>query len=171
MPHAPNWSCCRYICACPRHPELLFVHASLRNDRDSIRAHTPEDDLTAMFPDVNAEIIVRGHNHVGALRVWQGRRLVTAGSVGLPLDGNPSAQYALLERRTMGWQIEHVAVRYDVAAAVERFERSGYLAATGVIGRLYQLEVATASFHIVPFLLAYQRWNAQERSGFGTAYE
>jgi putative phosphoesterase len=155
----------------PEAPELVFVHASLRNDRDSIRAHTPDAELDTMFPDVNAELIVRGHNHVGALRIWHERLLVTIGSVGLPLDGNPSAQYALLERRSQGWRVQHIAVPYDVEAAVARFERSGYLAATGVIGRLYQLEVATASFHIVPFLRAYQRWNAQEPLSLWQAYE
>jgi predicted phosphodiesterase len=155
----------------PEAPELLFVHASLRNDRDSIRAHTPDAELDTMFPDISAAAVVRGHNHVGALRIWHDRLLITAGSVGLPLDGNPSAQYTLLEHRLKGWQVQHIAVPYDVDAAVARFERSGYLDATGVIGRLYQLEVATASFHIVPFLRAYQRWNAQEPIGLWQAYE
>lgn len=144
----------------PEAPELLFVHAAQRSDHDSLRAHTPEEQLAAMFPAPAASLIVRAHNHVGATRIWGERLIVTAGSVGLPLDGNPTAQYLVLERRPAGWKATHHAVPYDLDAALAHFETSGYLAATGPIGRLYRHELQTASFQIVPFLRAYQRWNA-----------
>lgn len=146
----------------PEAPELLFVHASLRNDRDSLRAHTPATQLTAMFPNPAASLIVRGHNHIGATRIWDAGLIVTAGSVGLPLDGNPTAQYLLLEHRRAGWQTTHHAVPYDLEAALARFEADGYLEATGPIGRIYRQELRTASFHMVPFLRAYKAWAAVE---------
>jgi hypothetical protein len=52
-------------------------------------------------------------------------------------------------------------VPYDLDAALARFEQSGYLAATGVMGRLYRWQVATASHHIEPFLRLYQRLVAE----------
>jgi predicted phosphodiesterase len=144
----------------PEHPELVIVHASLRNDSDSLRAHTPEAELAAMFPNPQAELIVRAHNHIGALRSWDGRQIITAGSVGLPLDGAPTAQYLILERRRSGWHAAHQSAPYDLDGALARFQQSGYLAETGPLGYLYMREVATASFQIVPFLKAYQRWQA-----------
>lgn len=145
----------------PDAPDLLVVHASLRSDADSLRAHTPDAELPAMFPGSPPHLIVRAHNHIAATRPWGERLIVTAGSVGLPLDGSPTAQYLLLERRRAGWAIAHQAVPYDLEAALARFETSGYLAATGVIGRLYRHELATASYQLVPFLRAYQRWSAR----------
>ena len=146
----------------PAHAELVFVHASLRNDSDSLRAHTPEAELAAMFPDPQASLIVRAHNHIGATRMWGDRRIITAGSVGLPLDGTPTAQYLILEQRRSGWHAAHQSVPYDLDAALARFHQSDYLAATGPLGYLYMREVATASFQIVPFLRAYQRWSEAE---------
>lgn len=146
----------------PDTPDLLIVHGSLRSDVDSLHAHTPEEMLPAMFPDLREQMVVRAHNHVGATRIWGRHIIVTAGSVGLPLDGIPTAQYLILERRSNEWHIAHQSVPYDLDAAVTRFHTSGYLDATGPIGRLYMREVAAAGFHIVPFLTAYRRWSATE---------
>lgn len=142
-------------------PGLLIVHASARGDHDTMFAYTPEARLSAMFPQVCEQMIVRAHNHVGQVRLWDGHTIVTAGSVGLPLDSNPTAQYLLLEQNAKGWHIHHQSVPYDVDSALRRFEESGYLAATGSMGRLFQREVATASHQIVPFLRAYARWSQE----------
>jgi predicted phosphodiesterase len=146
----------------PDMPDLLIVHASLRNDRDTIMAHTPETELAAMFPDVCESLIVRAHNHQGQVRLWAGHQIVTTGSVGLALDCHPTAQYLLLERTKDAWKFWHQSVAYDTDAAIRRFHSSGYLAAAGPMAQLYLREVATASFYIVPFLKAYQRWSHTE---------
>ena len=146
----------------PAAPDVLFCHASLRSDRDTVTAHTPGDQLYEMYPDVTETFIVRGHNHLGQVRLWNGHTIVTAGSVGLPLDSYPTAQYLVLEREGQGWQITHHSVPYDVDAAVRRFEETGYLDAVGPMGRLFQREVATASHQIVPFLRVYARWSSEE---------
>jgi predicted phosphodiesterase len=142
----------------PNWPDLLIVHASLRNDRDTVAPHTPDSEIDAMFPGVGEAVIVRAHNHVAQLRLWRERLVVTCGSVGLPLDGSTDAKYVILERRAAGWHVEHHAAPYDVAATLRRFHETGYLDATGVMGQLFMREVATASFQIVPFLKTYRRW-------------
>jgi 3',5'-cyclic AMP phosphodiesterase CpdA len=146
----------------PDLPDLLVVHASIRADRDSVMPYTPEEQLAAMFPQVQERWIVRAHNHTGQVRLWEERTIITAGAVGLPLDCNPTAQYVLLERRNPdgrngagGWRIQHQSVPYDLDATLRRFRESGYLDAAGPMARLLQREVATASFYIVPFLNVY----------------
>jgi predicted phosphodiesterase len=145
----------------PGIPDLLIVHASQRGDNDSIHNYTPDERLAEMFPDPRAALIVRGHNHSGAVRIWGERLLITTGAVGLPLNNTLTAQYLLLDRIAGQWRIAHQSVPYNLDAALERFHSTGYLAATGVMGRLYMRELATASFVIVPFLRAYERWSAQ----------
>ena len=155
----------------PEFPDLVIVHSSLRNDRDMIAAYTPDDQLATMFPTVTERVIVRGHNHVPAVRLWGERIIITTGAVGLPLDMNPSAQYLLLKHGAGGWHIGHQSVPYDVEAAVRRFRESGYLDAAGPMARLYQREVGTACGYIVPFLRQYERWNTHESLSLDAAVQ
>jgi hypothetical protein len=155
----------------PDLPDLLVVHASLRSDRDSIMPYTPDEQLAEMFPILQERWIVRAHNHVGQVRLWDERTIITAGAVGLPLDGSPTAQYLRLEQRAGGWRIFHQAVPYDLDAALRRFRETGYLDAAGPMARLYMREVATASHQIVPFLRAYARWSARQPMRLDMAVE
>lgn len=143
-------------------PELLLVHASLRSDADTIAPYTPDSELQEMFPDTAATLILRGHNHVGQVRLWNDQQIVTVGSVGLPLDGYPTAQYCILEQRRDRWYIIHQAVAYDVDATLRQFVQSGYLEMAGPMARLFMHEVAYGSHYIVPFLRTYRRWQQQE---------
>ncbi len=139
----------------PEAPGVLFVHGSPRNDHDLLFPYTPESEVAEKFGGPVERLIVRGHNHYCGVRDWRGGRIVTVGSVGLPLDGTVQAQFTTLERDAAamaGWRIEHHAVPYDVAAALGRFTESGYLDAAGPMALLYRSEVATAAFHIMPFL-------------------
>lgn len=142
-------------------PDLFLVHASERNDYDTITAHTPEEQLPEMFPAARERFIIRAHGHVGQVRLWDNRYIVTNGSVGLPMDGNPTAQYLLLDRRKDGWHIRHQSVPYNVDSVVRRFHDTGCLAATGPIGRLFLREVVTATQQIIPFLRLYAHWSAE----------
>ena len=136
----------------PDAPDLLFVHGSSRNDTDLVYPYTGTADLGPMFAGSTERWIVRGHNHYAGVYLWGERRIVTVGSVGLPLDGTPSAQFTVLERGVGDWSVQQHSASYDVAAAVRHFRESGYLAAAGPMARLFMLEVETAAFHIVPFL-------------------
>lgn len=140
----------------PEAPDVLFVHGSPRSDHDLVFPYTPENELAEKFGGVAERLIVRAHNHYCGVRDWRGGRIVTVGSVGLPLDGTLQAQFTVIERgQAVGadWRIEHHAVPYDVAAAVRRFRESGYLNAAGPMAELYRREVATAAFHVMPFLM------------------
>jgi hypothetical protein len=142
----------------PDAPDLLIVHASERSDNDTIEAHTPEEKFPVMFPDSRERYLIRAHNHFGQVRLWGDRLIITNGSVGLPLDGNPTAQYLLLDQNKDGWHIQHQSVPYDLNQAIRRFYDTGYLSETGPMGRLFFREVVTATQHLVPFLRMYTRW-------------
>jgi predicted phosphodiesterase len=136
----------------PEAPDVLFVHASARNDSDLVFPYTSAAELEPMFAGTPERWLVRGHNHYAGVYLWGERRIVTVGSVGLPLDGTPSAQFTVLERTSGAWAVQQLSVAYDIAAALRRFNESGYLEAAGPMARLFLREVETAAFHIVPFL-------------------
>lgn len=146
----------------PEAPDLFIVHASERDDHDTIAAHTPEPVLREMFPTAQERYMIRAHNHCGQVRVWKRRFIVTSGSVGLALDGNPTAQYLLLDQEKNGWKIQHQSVPYPLDATVSRFHDTGYLSAVGPMAHLFFREVLTASHQISPFLRLYSQWSKQE---------
>ena len=143
----------------PEAPNLFIVHATERDDHDTIASHTPVQVLHEMFPTAQERYIIRAHNHCGQVRVWEKGFIVTSGSVGLPLDGNPTAQYLLIDQEKNGWNIQHQSVPYPLDATISRFHDTGYLAAVGPMGRLFFREVVTASPQIVPFLRLYAQWS------------
>ncbi|HWR66803.1 MAG TPA: metallophosphoesterase [Bellilinea sp.] len=155
----------------PDAPDLFIVHATERDDHDTISSYTPEKALHAMFPTSPERYIVRAHNHIGQVRVWEKGFIVTAGSVGLPQDGNPTAQYLLLDQEKKGWIFRHLSVPYDVDAAISRFHDTGYFSTVGPMAHLFFLEVLTASQYIVPFLRLYTQWSTQGEITLAQAVE
>jgi predicted phosphodiesterase len=145
----------------PEAPNLFIVHATERGDHDTIASHTPEQVLHDMFPTTQERYIIRAHNHYGQVRVWEKGLIVTCGSVGLPQDGNPTAQYLLLDQEKNGWKIQHQSVPYRLDATIGRFHDTGYLCVAGPMGHLFYREVVTASPHIVPFLRLFTQWSKQ----------
>lgn len=104
-------------------PEGHCCHASPLNDMESFGrdAQPGEDRLLA---GVRADRIVFGHTHVQfARRRDDGLELVNPGSVGMPLDGDHRAAYALVSD-DVEVQLRRVAYDHEAAAAQirERFD-------------------------------------------------
>ena len=92
---------------------VCFCHGSPRSDEEIITAISPPDRVAPMLAGLAEETIVCGHTHVQFDRVVAGRRLVNAGSVGMPYEGSPGARWCLLgpgvELRTTAYEIEAVS--------------------------------------------------------------
>ena len=93
----------------------LFCHATPRSDEELVTRITPDDEVAPMLEGVDAGTVVCGHTHVQFDRTAGGKRLVNAGSVGMPLEDEPGAYWALL-----GPDVELRRTSYDVAAAAAR---------------------------------------------------
>jgi len=145
----------------PEAPNLFVVHATERDDHDTVLSYTPEQVLHEMFPTAQERYIIRAHNHIGQMRTWKKGFIITCSSVGLPLDSNPTAQYLLLDQEKNGWKITHQSVTYHLDATTNRFHDTGYLSSVGPMGHLFFREVVTASQQIVPFLRLFTQWSKQ----------
>ncbi len=100
---------------------VLFCHASPRSDEEIITRLSPEARIAPMLEGVAEEVVVGGHTHVQFDRPAVGKRLVNAGSVGMPYEDEPGAYWALL-----GPDVELRRTAYDLDAAAERIAASGY---------------------------------------------
>lgn len=121
--------------------EALVCHASPPSD---LRSFSPEpaDDEDELLAGVTEPRVIFGHTHLPFRRVssHRGIELVNPGSVGMPLDGDPRAAYALI---LADGSIEHRRVPYDHASAVAKVRAAGPGEWTGVIaGRLESARLA-----------------------------
>jgi putative phosphoesterase len=105
--------------------ETLVVHGSPRHVRDSVMAHTPVEELEAMYEGENCRLAFSGHSHRAVIRETPHRRLVNVGSIGMPLDGDARASYAIVERDSDDWSVELRRTPFDVEAAIRRMAESG----------------------------------------------
>jgi diadenosine tetraphosphatase ApaH/serine/threonine PP2A family protein phosphatase len=121
----------------------LFCHASPGSDVIGFEAVAAGDEADRLA-GVTAQRLVAGHTHVQFRRPAAVDRLelVNPGSVGLPLDGDSRAAYALLSD---DGSVELRRVSYDVGVAVREVrERFGPWAETVAL-RLERAELVVAA--------------------------
>jgi predicted phosphodiesterase len=100
---------------------VLFCHATPRSDEEIVTRLTPDDELADALDGVAERVVVCGHVHVQYDRRVGDRRVVNAGSVGMPYEGRVGAFWALL-----GPDVELRASEYDLRAALPRLRATGY---------------------------------------------
>ena len=125
---------------------VLFCHGSPRSDEEILTAITPPKRLDPILDGVREQVVVCGHTHVQFDRRVGDRRIVNAGSVGMPYQGEPGiACWAVL-----GPDVELRQTRYDAAAAAEAIRASGYPGADEFVSEYvlasHPAEEATAQF-------------------------
>ncbi len=100
--------------------DVLFCHATPRNDTEIFTRLTPDDRLLAIFEQTGASVVVCGHTHIQFDRMIGRARVVNAGSVGMPY-GDPAAYWLLL-----GPGVELRRTSYDLERAAERVRATSY---------------------------------------------
>jgi predicted phosphodiesterase len=98
--------------------EVLYCHASPRNDLDIFTERTPEERIAFLFDGLDVPTVVCGHTHMQFERAIGGVRVVNAGSVGMPYEDEPGAYWLLdlVHRRTPYEGAELKATREDALA-------------------------------------------------------
>lgn len=100
--------------------DVLFCHATPRDDNEIFTSQTPEERLRPIFDPTRADVVVCGHTHMQFDRMIGEVRVVNAGSVGMPF-GDPGAFWVML-----GPDVELRRTEYDLDAAEERVAAAGY---------------------------------------------
>jgi predicted phosphodiesterase len=100
--------------------DVLFCHATPRNDTEIFTRFTSEDRLQPIFGVLDVPLAVCGHTHMQFDRTVGSVRVVNAGSVGMPF-GEPGAYWLLL-----GAGVELRRTAYDLADAAARIRATAY---------------------------------------------
>lgn len=126
--------------------DLLFCHGTPSSDETYLLEEvTPdgarekgEEALMRELADIPQSVIFCGHTHLQKLiALPDGKRIVNAGSVGLPAyeedapyphvmeSGSPHARYVTVSRNLGSWLVEPVLLAYDYEQAASAAERNG----------------------------------------------
>ena len=100
--------------------EVLFCHATSRNDTEVITRLSPDERIREVFPGFKRLVAVCGHTHMQFDRTVDALRVVNAGSVGMPF-GEAGAYWLLL-----GPDVHLMRTSYDVHIAATRLRMSGF---------------------------------------------
>jgi predicted phosphodiesterase len=141
---------------------FISAHSHVQVDRQ-ISGHM-DGHISGAAHNGNGEILKPRQNGAHAAepsrpsveRRWH---LINSGSVGLPLNGDPSAQFAIIEsvpedEVAGGWRATHLRVKYDRRPSLDAFASTGLAEAGGVISRLFYWELVTAEEEIIHYF----RW-------------
>lgn len=101
--------------------DVLFCHATPRNENECFTEFTPEGTLAPIFTPAKANLVVCGHTHMQFDRQIEATRVANAGSVGMPF-GKPGADWLLLS--PSGLEFRHTS--YDLNGVADQVRRTGY---------------------------------------------
>jgi predicted phosphodiesterase len=135
-------------------PPIRLVHGSARSPDESIYPCAPDEEIQESLAGTSEHVVVAGHSHLPMQRASGKWQILNPGSVGVPLDGEASASYMLLEGNRSGWRPTFRRVFFDYSPVFREFERKGFVEECGVIGYLVVQTFRTARPQVTPFL----RW-------------
>ena len=101
--------------------DLLICHGSPVSDMRSFLPE-PTDDEPELLDGVTASRLMFGHTHLQFRRMTDGIELINPGSVGVPLDGDHRAAYAVIHD---DGRLELRRVAYDHAASAAKVRSLG----------------------------------------------
>ncbi|MEZ4615735.1 MAG: metallophosphoesterase [Caldilineaceae bacterium] len=118
-------------------PALRLFHGVPGNSFVGILPEDSDEKIAKFLADVAEPIVICAHIHRPLHRVLPHHTVYNGGSVGIPYNGDPRAQYLLLDGNTSGWQPTWRRVSYDQSGIPLAFEQSGMRAASGPVSELH----------------------------------
>jgi len=99
--------------------------------------------LADWFQNIPEKVLACGHTHIPWLRAQNGTMAFNPGAVGMPINGDRRAQYALMSWEREHWQVDFRALEYDTQRTARAYETSGMLEACGGFARVFMSSMQT----------------------------
>lgn len=163
----------------PSHEPLRVVHGMPGDPRAAVFPFTTDEQASELLAGVVEHTVVTAHSHVPGERQvtrqahapsalspnppfkdpelradhWH---VINPGSVGLPLNGNPDADYAILDSVTgadegEGWAVTYRKVPYNREETLRAYFDRGEFQTGGAIVELFYWEVVSAKPEVIDF--------------------
>ncbi|HPP87361.1 MAG TPA: metallophosphoesterase family protein, partial [bacterium] len=105
--------------------KLLAVHGSPDTIEEHLSKDTPKKRFIEIAKNADADIIVSGHSHNFFTKKINNVLFVNTGSVGRQNDGNPEAEYVILNILRNKIKINNYRVKYDINKTIETIKKNG----------------------------------------------
>ncbi len=106
------------------HKKMLESPFSHEQFLEDFRMLINQDDYKKIFNEINAEIILFGHNHLQAYGYCNDKLIINPGSCGQPLDFDNRAAYTILEETHSGFNVIEKRVEYDIEATIQAAKKT-----------------------------------------------
>lgn len=120
----------------PELPTIRMVHGIPGDASIGILPETREETLRKVMHGVEETVIVCGHVHRPLARKVDQWQIYNGGSVGIPYNGDPRAQYLLLDGVGHRWSPTFRQIEYDHSPIPRAFITSGMQTAIGATAEL-----------------------------------
>ena len=149
-------------------PPIRVCHGIPGDPWTAITPLTSPAQIRRWLRDISERTLICAHSHIALERQVDDRRIFNPGSVGVPLDGEHSASYMILDGRDAGWELAaHRRLPINVAPVLAEFERTNFTERCGVTAHLVIDEFRSARLH----LAAYISWKAKHRDAYDDSLE
>ena len=92
------------------------------------------EEMISRLGEYNCRLLLCGHSHIPFIFRRGGRMLVNPGALGMPVNSQTAAQYAMIDYDGE-FHPEIISVEYDIERTAAEFAESGLLAKSAVWGR------------------------------------
>jgi predicted phosphodiesterase len=135
----------------PDAPPVRVFHGSPGNPWVSIVPNAAEAEIVNRLAEVEESTIIAGHSHLPMGRRFGRWHVVNPGSVGVPLDGDLTASYVILEGDVSGWTPIFRRIPFDSERLLAEFERQRFTERYEPVAHLVIEELKTARLQVYPF--------------------
>lgn len=111
-----------YLCHNPSEIEVFTVVNSLKRENNIPNIQ----GLAEVASSMKSDVCIFGHYHLFMDEEVNGKRFICPSSVGMPFNGDPRAQYIILELFEGKITTTRQYVEYDRLKLVEGFDKKGY---------------------------------------------
>jgi putative phosphoesterase len=102
---------------------VLVTHGTPDSVDEHLYPDSPVERLREIALKANADLIITGHTHMPMERDVDGVVFINPGSVGRPVDGDPRAEYAVLNLDP--FKLEFRKVNYDFETVANEMRKKG----------------------------------------------
>jgi putative phosphoesterase len=118
-------------------PAIRLIHGIPGNAFVGILPEDDERKISTLLAGVEEPVVVCGHVHRPLVRRVDSWHVFNGGSVGIPYNGDPRAQYLLLDADQGEWRPTFRQIEYDRSPIPIAFTTSGLRDAVGPIAELH----------------------------------
>ena len=114
---------------------FALCHGSPESSNYLFHTDTPEaEQMISRLGEFGCRVMLCGHSHIPFIFRRGDRMLVNPGALGMPVNNQNKAQYALLQYNGE-WNAEILSADYYIEKTAAEFKESGLLEKSGVWGR------------------------------------